>query len=63
MRLDGDAYMLTHQAAKVLDVTPDAVRKASKRGALSFVRIGHTRVFLRAEIEALAEKRKAAKNR
>ena len=56
-------YVLTSEAARLLNRTPDAIRAMERSGRLSAVRVGHVRLFPRREVERLAaerEKRPAA---
>ncbi len=46
--------LLSHQAARVLGITPDAVRAMARSGRLSAARVvGRVRLFDRREIEDL----------
>jgi excisionase family DNA binding protein len=50
--------LLTADAAKLLDLTPDAVRRLERRGELHAQRTeGGTRLFDRADVERLARAR------
>jgi len=46
--------LLTREAAKLLDRTPEAVRAMERRGVLHAVRVGNVRLFSRKEVEDLA---------
>jgi len=55
-------FLQTKGVARLLDLTPDGVRKMEKAGVLRAERTdSNTRLFDRAEVEKLARERKAAK--
>ncbi len=49
--------LLPHEAARILGVTPDAVRAMEKNGRLHADRIGGMRVFNRRDVEKLQAER------
>ena len=49
--------LLTHQAAQILNRTPETVRELARAGKLRAIRIGHIRLFDRQEIELFRERR------
>jgi hypothetical protein len=55
---DGD-QLLTHEVARLLNLTPDSVRVMARTGRLRNERIGHIRVFSRREVERVLAERKA----
>jgi DNA-binding transcriptional MerR regulator len=53
-----NAVVLSHEAGKILDVTPSTVRSLESRGVLKATRTPNgTRVFDRADVERLARMR------
>ena len=57
MRRAQNLFMLTHQVAAFLGLTPDTVRAMERQGKLTAVRVGRVRLFKRGEVERLAEQR------
>ena len=49
--------MLAHEAARVLGITPAAVRDMERRGDLRAQRVGGIRLFARRDVERLAAER------
>ena len=55
-------FVLTSEAARILSVTSDTVRVMERRGELPATRTDTgVRIFDRAAVEALAERRRVAK--
>jgi len=55
-------FLQTKDAARLLDLTPDMVRRMERSGQLKADRTtGNTRLFERSDVEKLARERKAAK--
>ncbi len=50
-------------AARILDVGPDRVRQLEREGQLRAERVGGIRVFERAEVQHLAERRQLERRR
>jgi len=50
-------YILTKEAARLLDLTPNTVRLLERRGELSAERAGSVRLFDRRVVERVARKR------
>lgn len=55
--------LLTHEVARLLGRTPEAVRAMERAGKLRAERIAHVRVFSRAEVERLLRARGHAKTK
>jgi excisionase family DNA binding protein len=51
------SQLLVGEAAKILQLSESMVRYLDRTGQLPAKRIGHVRVFERADVEALAEER------
>lgn len=49
--------ILIGEAARILTVSPNHVRYLERTGQLRARRIGHVRIFLRAEVQRLADER------
>lgn len=54
--------VLTGEAARLLDVSPDMVRYLERTGQLRASRIGHVRTFAREDVEALRLERERRTN-
>ena len=53
--------LTTSQAAKILDLSPDSIRRFEREGILSAIRVGKgQRLFRQAEVETLRVERKKA---
>lgn len=57
-----DQFLTSGEAAKRLDMTPDGIRAAERRGAIKALKTeGGVRLFQQAEIENFRQVRKARK--
>jgi hypothetical protein len=58
---DLSQYLTTGQAARLIDRSPDLIRRLAARGVLVPLASPHGRLFARADVEALRDRRRAMK--
>ena len=54
-------FVLTKEAARLLDVTPNTVRVLARKGTLATERVGSVQLFDRGVVERLAQQRATAR--